>query len=101
MNFGLTPEQELLRTNARAFLEKECPSAVVRQVVKDPIGDIPGLWQKMADLGWMGLLIPEEIGGLDLTMFGPVVVLQGVGRGFIPRPYFLTLVLGGLTPLHL
>ena len=69
MNFGLTPEQELLRTNARAFLEKECPSAVVRQVMQDPIGDIPGLWQKMADLGWMGLLVPEDLGGLGLTMF--------------------------------
>jgi len=99
MNFGLTPEQELLRTNARAFLEKECPSAVVRQAMKDPIGDLPGVWQKMADLGWMGLLIPEDLGGLGLTMFELVVVLEEMGRVLLPGPYFPTVVLGGMTLL--
>jgi alkylation response protein AidB-like acyl-CoA dehydrogenase len=99
MNFGLTPEQELLRTNARAFLEKECPSAMVRQVMKDPNGDIPALWQKMAELGWMGLLIPEDFGGLGLTMFELVVVLEEMGRVLLPGPYFPTVVLGGMTLL--
>jgi alkylation response protein AidB-like acyl-CoA dehydrogenase len=99
MNFGLTPEQDLLRSNARTFLEKECPSAFVRRVMTDSRGDIPALWRQMADLGWMGLLIPEEYGGLGLTMFELVVVLEEMGRVLLPGPYFPTVVLGGTTLL--
>ena len=96
MNFGLTPEQELLRSNARTFLEKECPSAFVRQVMQDSSGDISALWRQMADLGWMGLLIPEEHGGLGLTMLELAVVLEEMGRVLLPGPYFPTVVLGGI-----
>lgn len=99
MDFGFSPEQELLRTNARAFLGKECPSTFLRQVMNDPVGDIPNLWQKIADLSWMGLLIPEELGGLALTMSELVVVLEEMGRVLLPGPYFPTVVLGGLTLL--
>jgi alkylation response protein AidB-like acyl-CoA dehydrogenase len=99
MDFGFTPEQELLRTNARAFLEQECPSSFLRQVMNDPTGDIPDLWQKTADLGWMGLLIPEELGGLGLTVSELVVVLEEMGRVLFPGPYFPTVVLGGLALL--
>jgi alkylation response protein AidB-like acyl-CoA dehydrogenase len=99
MNFGLTPEQELLRTNARTFLEKECPSALVRQVMQDRTGDIAALWRRMAGLGWMGLLIPEEHGGLGLTMLELAVILEEMGRVLLPGPFFPTVVLGGTTLL--
>src|SRR5919108_5098963 len=99
MDLGFTAEQELLRMNTRAFLEKECPSSFLRQVMNDPAGDIPELWQKIADLGWMGLLIPEEFGGLGLTMSELVVVLEEMGRVLLPGPYFPTVALGGVTLL--
>ncbi|HXH09704.1 MAG TPA: acyl-CoA dehydrogenase family protein [Alphaproteobacteria bacterium] len=97
MNFGFSAEQELLRTNARAFLGKECTSAFVRQVMQDPTGDIPALWKQMAELGWMGMLIPEGLGGLGLTMIDLVVVLEEMGRVLLPGAYFPTVVLGGIT----
>jgi alkylation response protein AidB-like acyl-CoA dehydrogenase len=100
MDFGFSPEQELLRTNARLFLEKECPSRALRRAIDDPSGNIPGLWQKIADLGWAGLLIPEEFGGLGLTTSELVVVLEEMGRVLLPGPYFPTVVLGGV-PLML
>jgi alkylation response protein AidB-like acyl-CoA dehydrogenase len=99
MDFGFSPEQELLRTNARAFLDKECPSPFLRQVMNDPAGDIPALWHKIAELGWTGLLIPEDLGGLGLTIGELVVVLEEMGRVLLPGPYFPTVVLGGLTLL--
>jgi alkylation response protein AidB-like acyl-CoA dehydrogenase len=96
MDFGFSPEQELLRTNARAFLEKEYPSAVLRRAIDDPAGDVPELWGKIAALGWTGLLIPEAFGGLGLTMSELVVVLEEMGRVLFPGPYLPTVVLGGM-----
>jgi alkylation response protein AidB-like acyl-CoA dehydrogenase len=99
MDFGFSAAQELLRANARAFLDKECPSSLVRQVMRDPTGDIPALWQKMAGLGWMGLLVPEDRGGLGLTMIELALVLEEMGRVLLPGPYFATVALGGMALL--
>jgi acyl-CoA dehydrogenase len=59
VDFGFSEEQEMLRQSARALLEKECPSAVVRRLMEDERGFDPALWAKMAELGWLGLVIPE------------------------------------------
>ena len=50
----------MLRNLAREFLEGECPPSLVREMEKDPLGYPPGLWKQVADLGWVGLAIPEQ-----------------------------------------
>lgn len=100
MDFGFTPEQEILRQSVRSFLEQECPSAYVRRMMEDQIGYSEDQWRKMADLGWMGLIIPEEHGGTGLGMVDLVVVLEEMGRVVFPGPYFATVVLGTLPILY-
>ena len=51
MDFGFSDEQEMLRQTARSFLDENCPSAVVRQLMEDDRGYDPNLWKEMADLG--------------------------------------------------
>jgi len=68
VDYSLTEQQELLKNAARDFLEKECPKTLVREVEKDEKGYSPELWSKMADLGWMGLIFPEEYGGSALRI---------------------------------
>jgi alkylation response protein AidB-like acyl-CoA dehydrogenase len=58
------------------------------------------LWNKMAELGWMGLMYPEEFGGAGLTMVDLVVVLEEMGRVSLPGPFFSTVCLGGLVILE-
>ena len=100
MNYDLTEEQNMLRESAHKFLSDECPSEFVREMAEDEKGYTQDLWQKMADLGWMGLPVPEEYGGSDMTFIELVVLLSEMGYYCLPGPFFSTVVLGGLTLLE-
>jgi len=92
MDFGFNEEQEMLRKSARDFLTDECPMTYVRQMMEDDRGFGDAQWRKMAELGWTGLILPEEHGGAGLTFVDLVVVLEEMGRAVLPGPYFSTLV---------
>lgn len=100
MDFGFSEEQDLLRQSAADFLNKECPMTYVRQMMEDGRGYSDELWKKMAELGWMGLIFPEEFGGLGLNLVDMVVILEEMGRVVLPGPFFSTVVLGGLAILE-
>jgi alkylation response protein AidB-like acyl-CoA dehydrogenase len=100
MDFGFSEEQELLRKSAADFLNKECPMTYVRQMMEDERGYADALWNKMAELGWMGLIYPEEFGGAGLTMVDLVVILEEMGRVALPGPFFSTVCLGGVAILE-
>lgn len=88
MNFGFTDEQELLRNEVRKFLDESCPLEQVRKITEDASG--PGFsrdhWQHIADLGWLGLTVPELHGGAGLGFVDLVVVLEETGRSLFPSP---------------
>ena len=92
MDFGFNEEQEMLRQSARALLEKECPSTVVRKLMDDERGFDPALWKKMAELGWLGLVIPEEYGGGGLSYVDLVLIMEEMGRVGLPSPFIWTVM---------
>jgi alkylation response protein AidB-like acyl-CoA dehydrogenase len=94
LDFGFSEEQEMLRQSARSLLEKECPSTTVRKLMEDERGYDPGLWKKMAELGWTGLVIPEAYGGAGLTYVDLVLVLEEMGRVVLPSPFIWTTMAG-------
>lgn len=96
MDFALSEQQEMLRKMARDFLDRECPSSLVRQMAEDEKGYSPELWEKMAQLGWMGLILPQEYGGSEGNFFDLCVLLEEMGRVCLPSPFFSTIVLGAL-----
>ena len=98
MDLGLSEEQELLKNSARDFLEKECPESLVREMEDDEKGYSPGLWKKMAEQGWQGLLIPETYGGAGFGYLDLVVLIEEFGRAVVPGPFISTAV-GGVLPL--
>ena len=102
MDFSFTEEQEMLRKTARDFLGRECPSPkkMVREMAGDEKGYLPELWQKMAQLGWLGLAFPSRYGGGDGSFLDLVVLLEEMGRSLLPGPFFATVVLGGLYVLE-
>src|SRR5216684_7983082 len=100
MNFGFNDEQELLRSTARKFFDNECPSTTVRALMEDSSGMTPELWKKLAEQGWLGLIAPEEHGGMALGIVDLVVLLEEMGRAVVPGPYFSTVLLGGLAILE-
>jgi len=100
MDFGFSEEQELLRKSAADFLAKECPMTYVRQMMEDDRGYSDDLWNKMAELGWTGLIYPEEYGGAGLSIVDLVVVLEEMGKASVPGPFFSSTCLGGLAILE-
>jgi alkylation response protein AidB-like acyl-CoA dehydrogenase len=96
MDLGLDEQQEMLKNFARDFLEKECPESLVRAMEEDEKGYSPELWQKMAQQGWMGLIIPEQYNGTGMNICELVVLLEEFGRALVPGPFISTVVLGGV-----
>lgn len=100
MNYDLNQEQQMLKDAAHRFLVKECPSTLVREMAEAELGYRPELWEKMAGLGWMGLMFPGEYEGSEGSFLDLVVLLHEMGYVCLPGPFFATVVLGGLTVLE-
>ncbi|MBH42976.1 MAG: hypothetical protein CL787_05625 [Chloroflexi bacterium] len=95
MDLNLTEEQIMLRDSAKEFLAIECPRSLVRDMENSESGHDKDLWEKMADLGWMGLVLPEDYGGIGMTFQDMSIILEEMGAYLLPGPYFSTVVLCG------
>ena len=100
MDFDFNDEQKMFKQGAREFFEKECPKSLVRQMVEDERGNPPELWHKMAQLGWLGLIFPEQFGGSGGNMIDLVALEEEMGRACLPGAFFSTVLLGGLFILN-
>jgi len=94
MDFDLTREQRLLKRSAREFLKKECPPSLMRELKDDARGYPAKMWDRMADLGWTGVMIPEEYGGTGGSFLDLCILLETMGEVCCPGPFFSTIVLG-------
>ncbi|MBW2087340.1 MAG: acyl-CoA dehydrogenase family protein [Deltaproteobacteria bacterium] len=100
MDFSLNEEQAKLQKEAREFLEKECPESFVREMEDGDKGFSPELWNKMAEMGWLGLVYPEKYNGKGGSFADLSVVYEEMGRAMLPSPHLSTVVLCGLTILE-
>ncbi len=90
MDLGLTEDQEMLRSMARDFIEQETPRAFVRDMEEDDRGFTAEMWQKIAQVGWLGLIVPEEHGGTGQNLVDLGILMEEVGHGVMPGPLFNT-----------
>jgi len=100
MDFSLTEQQQILSRSAREFLETECPTSLVREAEQSPEDHVPGLWQKMADLGWLGISIPERYGGTGGSLTDQTVLFEEIGRALVPGPLLTSSVLAAQIVLN-
>jgi alkylation response protein AidB-like acyl-CoA dehydrogenase len=102
MPLTLTSEQQLLRDNARQFVQETAPVGHLRGLrdQKDPNGFSRALWEQMADFGWVGSFVPESYGGLGLGYTELGIVLEECGRTLAPTPFVSTVLLGAGTLLE-
>ena len=87
MDFEWTEEQEMLRESVRRFVEENAPIASVRAQWDDPAGVTAAVWSGLVELGATGLLVPEALGGLGLSVLDMGVVLEELGRAVHPGPF--------------
>jgi len=101
MDFTFSAEQDELRRTVRSFLERESPPAYVRSMIDDERGFTDPVWNRMVELGWPALVVPEACGGLGLGLVDLVVVMEEMGRVPFPGPYLSSAVLATLAASRL
>ncbi|MGH9229369.1 MAG: acyl-CoA dehydrogenase family protein [Acidimicrobiales bacterium] len=90
-DLALSDEQEVLRSSARAFLQRARPPELVRRAgATDGEGHDPDLWRGMAGLGWLGLAFAESAGGAGGSLLDLAVVYEEAGRALVPTTLYST-----------
>jgi len=95
MSYGLTKEEELLKSSVADFVRQEQSLERIRELREDEWGFSRDIWMKMAELGWFGLFFPEEWGGFDGTFKELVIVMEELGKGLMPEPFISTILVSG------
>jgi alkylation response protein AidB-like acyl-CoA dehydrogenase len=95
MALVLTEEQSMLRDSARGLIGDKAPVSHLRQLrdARDAAGFSRDLWRTFAEMGFAGLLIPEEFGGGGLGCVEAGVLMEEIGRTLMPSPFLATAVL--------
>jgi alkylation response protein AidB-like acyl-CoA dehydrogenase len=93
-DFGFTEEHALLRGEARRFLAERLSIAELRRRVDAGARSDPGLWKEIAQLGWIGLVLPERFGGAGLGWLHLEILMEEMGRRLLPGPFLGALLAG-------
>lgn len=94
MRFAFTDEQEQFRSSVRELLRRECPPALVRAAWREGDGRSATLWRRLAELGLVGLTVPERLGGVGGDELDLVLPLEETGRAALPAPILETTAVG-------
>ena len=104
MDLALTPEQEMLKTAVRRFVQEQYPKETLLRIASldnatcDTTPVAP--WDRLSSTGWLGTLIPEEFGGEGGSFTDAGVLFEELGRGPVPGPHLSSGVLAALTILE-
>ena len=100
MNFDLTEDQKLLVRTVEGFCKKESPVDRVRQIRSNPRGWDEKVWKEMGELGWLGVMFPAAVGGLDGSFVDAALIIEKLGSTLVPEPYLASVALAGSVLLH-
>ena len=92
MDFNYTQEQQMLADTVERFVADSYSLEVRRQLAASEHGFSHEYWQQFADLGLLGLVVPEQYGGLGGSAVETLIVMQEVGRGLVLEPYWSSAV---------
>ena len=100
MDLSLTENQEMLKSSAREFIQSEYSKDTLLGLDRGETGRLAGLWKQAANMGWLGIAIPESYGGQGGTLTDAGVLYQELGRGPVPGPFFSSSILGAFVVLE-
>ena len=100
MDLSLTAAQEMLKGAVRQFVDQEYPKETLLEIAAAMNESTHDSWHKLADTGWLGIVIPEEFGGEGGSLTDAGVLFEELGRGPVPGPHLSSGVLSALTVLE-
>ncbi len=93
MNFEFSEDQKQLRDQARRYLTEQSPPKAVRAVLEGNAPYDKALWKGLAEMGFLGVAIPEEFGGAGAGHLELCVIAEEIGRALAPVPFSSTIYL--------
>jgi alkylation response protein AidB-like acyl-CoA dehydrogenase len=100
MDFTLSDHQKLLVETVTSFTKRESPPGRVRAIRGVDIGWDRNVWRQMGELGWLGVAMPENVGGFGGTFVDVGLILERFGAALVPEPYIPSIVVAGLLLVH-
>ncbi|MGA3084290.1 MAG: acyl-CoA dehydrogenase family protein [Thermodesulfobacteriota bacterium] len=96
LDLRLTESEEILRTAAINFLKRDINKATLEALHESDTGFNEDIWRKVVDMGWLGIITPEEYGGTGYPLITAGVLFEALGSAPLPGPYFSSGILGSL-----
>jgi alkylation response protein AidB-like acyl-CoA dehydrogenase len=100
MDLSLNEHQRILEQSVRSFIERRAARSKIVALQGSELGYEPETWKTIAELGWLGLLIPERYGGSGASLTDAAVLYREFGRGPLPGPFFSSGVLSAMILLE-
>ncbi|MEM7440966.1 MAG: acyl-CoA dehydrogenase family protein [Pseudomonadota bacterium] len=92
-NLVLTEDEQMLVDSARGFLDDAAPVTEFRKLRDNGAAYNPELWKQMAELGWTGVLVPEDQGGIDMGYAAAGLLAGEMGKTLVASPFISTCVI--------
>jgi len=102
MALVLNEDEKMLQEAASGFVADKSPVSALRKLrdSKDETGFDPALWSEMADMGFAGVLVDEEHGGVDMGFVAAGLLAEQMGRNLAATPFLSTSVLAASRPIR-
>jgi alkylation response protein AidB-like acyl-CoA dehydrogenase len=96
LDFRLTESEEILKTAATNFLKRDISKQTLEALHDSDTGFNEDIWRKVVDMGWLGIITPEEYGGTGYPLTTAGILFEALGAAPLPGPYFSSGILGSL-----
>ena len=96
LNLELTESEKMLKRTALDFMRREVSNEMVKTLLETDTGYTEELWRNIIEMGWLGIIIPEQYNGEEYSLTSAGVLLEALGSGPLPGPYFSSAILGSL-----
>src|SRR6478735_8506775 len=96
MTIGLSEEDRDLRDSVRGWAARHATPTVIREAVEAKAETRPAYWGSLAELGMLGLHLPEEVGGAGYGLVELAIVTEELGRSMVPGPFLPTAVVSAV-----
>ncbi|MBO0332284.1 acyl-CoA dehydrogenase family protein [Sneathiella sp. CAU 1612] len=95
MDFELSDEQNMLKNSVERFVKDNYSAEARAKLADTELGFSRDHWKTMAELGWLGMPFPEEVGGFGGTAVETAIMMENMGNGLVLEPFLSTVILGG------
>jgi alkylation response protein AidB-like acyl-CoA dehydrogenase len=99
LDLSFSDFDEMLMNAGMDFLRRETPKLVIQELLDSETGRTETIWNKAAEMGWLGIIIPEAYGGMESNMVSAGALFETLGTAPMPGPYFSSAILGSLIVL--